>query len=140
MLDVFLDMTKLSSATLADDDGGMCAVGAAAWTAGCPFDVLRSIQLGEGNSIDKGNKASEFIRGAGARVYNSEYIFVHYDSMCRKLALGGYSDARTEALDLISEGLLRGINFIIASPLPTRTWRIRKQQRRAAQQLELTAH
>lgn len=128
-------MTKRSPRDLANQDGGMCALGAAGWTSGIPLD-----RLGDTWCPIKLLKVYRQIEAhLGITGETSNEIFYLYDEMCSCIATEHFDHAISRGEDLLAKGWDHGINFIIASPLDGKLKEIRKQQRRAAQ-LELTAH
>lgn len=139
MIEVFLDMTTAKAVKVATAEGGMCAIGAAAWTMGLPLDRMQKWQS-DNDSVT--TRTSNYLRGKGIALPegSASMLFVPHDDMHTALDECYYALALAHGLRLIRNGQELDINFIIASPLDRRTWRIRKQQRRAAQQLELTAH
>lgn len=163
MIDVMIDMVTAKSGVVANKDGSMCGIGATAWTLGCPLDVMvkwesEQIIYGAGGACEASSYhrptelAFEGILRA-LKLHPSECgieaddLWGPHDEMQKYLAeyrgavLVGdirarwhLHQARLMAHQLIRNGHELGINFIIASSLPSGIWKTRRQQRVAAKQ------
>jgi len=160
MIDVMIDMTQAKAGTVANDEGSMCAIGATAWTLGCPLDVMvgwaddGKLTPEEMNNITYDKPTELAFEGILRALkldpgqYKSGWLWEPHDEMHKKLGqyrqalmmgkgrAGSYKwEAYGMAMLLMVRGEELGINFIIASSLPRGLWKIRKKQKTAAKQV-----